>query len=131
MIIIESKRKKIENILKKHPNAIFADVTSQAKDGCWSTGQCILLNGYARQVKQKRLSCWTTIPAAMLTRRQSLSLTPTSSRLMQKGSIHLMTSSFQRKQKRTKKTQRSSFRCLTKQYIQWKRKVIGKPIKPS
>lgn len=33
MITIESKRKKIENILKKHPNAIIADVTSQAKDG--------------------------------------------------------------------------------------------------
>ena len=33
MIIIESKRKKIENILKKHPNAIIADVTSQSKDG--------------------------------------------------------------------------------------------------
>ena len=33
MIKIESKRKKIENILKKHPNSIIADVTSQAKDG--------------------------------------------------------------------------------------------------
>lgn len=33
MIIIESKRKKIEKILKKHPEAIIADVTSQAKDG--------------------------------------------------------------------------------------------------
>lgn len=33
MIIIESKRKKIENILKKYPHAIIADVTSQAKDG--------------------------------------------------------------------------------------------------
>lgn len=33
MIIIESKRKKIENILKKYPGAIIADVTSQAKDG--------------------------------------------------------------------------------------------------
>lgn len=33
MITIESKRTKIENILKKHPNAIIADVTSQAKDG--------------------------------------------------------------------------------------------------
>lgn len=33
MIIIESKRKKIENILKKYPEAIIADVTSQAKDG--------------------------------------------------------------------------------------------------
>jgi hypothetical protein len=33
MIIIESKRKKPENILKKYPNAIIADVTSQAKDG--------------------------------------------------------------------------------------------------
>ena len=33
MIIIESKRKKIENILKKYPNAIIADVTSQAKNG--------------------------------------------------------------------------------------------------
>ena len=33
MIIIESKRKKIDNILKKHPNAIIADVTSQSKDG--------------------------------------------------------------------------------------------------
>lgn len=33
MIIIESKRKKIENILKNYPGAIIADVTSQAKDG--------------------------------------------------------------------------------------------------
>ena len=33
MIIIESKRKKIENIRKKYPEAIIADVTSQAKDG--------------------------------------------------------------------------------------------------
>lgn len=33
MILVESKRKKIENILKKYPNAIIADVTSQAKDG--------------------------------------------------------------------------------------------------
>ena len=32
MIVIESKKKKIENILKKYPNAIVADVTSQAKD---------------------------------------------------------------------------------------------------
>lgn len=33
MIIIESKRKKPETILKKYPNAILADVTSKAKDG--------------------------------------------------------------------------------------------------
>lgn len=33
MIVIESKRKNIENILKKYPNAIIADVTSKAKDG--------------------------------------------------------------------------------------------------
>lgn len=33
MILIESKRKKYENILKKHPDAIIADVTSHAKDG--------------------------------------------------------------------------------------------------
>lgn len=33
MIIIESKRKKIENTRKKYPDAIIADVTSQAKDG--------------------------------------------------------------------------------------------------
>ena len=32
MIIIESKRKKKENILKKFPGAIIADVTSSAKD---------------------------------------------------------------------------------------------------
>ena len=32
MLIIESKRKKRENILKKYPNAIIADVTSQATD---------------------------------------------------------------------------------------------------
>jgi hypothetical protein len=32
MIIIESKRKKPETIFKNHPGAIFADVTSQAKD---------------------------------------------------------------------------------------------------
>lgn len=33
MIVIESKRRKRENILKKYPNAIIADVTSQATDG--------------------------------------------------------------------------------------------------
>lgn len=33
MIIIESKRKKSENILKQHPGAIIADVTSHATDG--------------------------------------------------------------------------------------------------
>ena len=33
MIIIESKRKKSETILKKYPDAILADVTSSAKDG--------------------------------------------------------------------------------------------------
>ena len=32
MILIESKRKKYENILKKHPDAIIAVVTSHAKD---------------------------------------------------------------------------------------------------
>ena len=32
MIIIESKRKKRENILKQHPDAIIADVTSNATD---------------------------------------------------------------------------------------------------
>ena len=31
-ILIESKRKKRENILKQHPNAIIADVTSNATD---------------------------------------------------------------------------------------------------
>lgn len=33
MIVIESKRKKTENILKIYPDAILADVTSNAKDG--------------------------------------------------------------------------------------------------
>ena len=33
MIIVESKRRKVENILKKYPNAVIADITSQAKDG--------------------------------------------------------------------------------------------------
>ena len=33
MIVIASKRRKTENILKKYPNTIIADVTSQAKDG--------------------------------------------------------------------------------------------------
>ena len=32
MIQIESKRKKRENILKKYPSAIIADVTSHAED---------------------------------------------------------------------------------------------------
>lgn len=32
MILIYCKRKKHENILKKHPDAIIADVTSHAKD---------------------------------------------------------------------------------------------------
>ena len=33
MIIIESKRKKSDMILKQYPDAIVADVTSGAKDG--------------------------------------------------------------------------------------------------
>lgn len=33
MIVIESKRKKATTILKKYPDAIWADVTSEAKDG--------------------------------------------------------------------------------------------------
>lgn len=33
MIVIASKRRKAENILKEHPNAIIADVTSHAQDG--------------------------------------------------------------------------------------------------
>lgn len=33
MIVIESKRRKRENILKKYPDAVIADVTSQASDG--------------------------------------------------------------------------------------------------
>ena len=33
MIIIESKRKKQENILKKYPDAVIVDVTSKATDG--------------------------------------------------------------------------------------------------
>ena len=33
MIIIESKRKKQENILKKYPGAVVVDVTSKATDG--------------------------------------------------------------------------------------------------
>lgn len=32
MIIIESKRKKVENIRKKYPGSIVCDVTSKAKD---------------------------------------------------------------------------------------------------
>lgn len=32
MLLIESKRKKRENILKKYPDAIIADVTSHAED---------------------------------------------------------------------------------------------------
>lgn len=32
MIVIDSKRKKRENILKKYPGAIIADVTSHAED---------------------------------------------------------------------------------------------------
>ena len=32
MIVIESHKKKTENILKKYPGAILADVTSKAKD---------------------------------------------------------------------------------------------------
>ena len=33
MIVIESKRRKRENILKKYLDAVIADVTSQATDG--------------------------------------------------------------------------------------------------
>ena len=33
MIIVESKRKKPATILKKYPNAILANVTSEAKNG--------------------------------------------------------------------------------------------------
>ena len=41
MIIIASKRCKPENLLKKYPNAILADVTSQAKDGLKKTQSVI------------------------------------------------------------------------------------------
>ena len=45
MIIIESKRKKAENILKAYPNAILADVTSSAKDGLFGFLEgCIALS---------------------------------------------------------------------------------------
>ena len=40
MIIIASKRSKRENILKKYPNAIIADVTSKAKDGLVKLSPC-------------------------------------------------------------------------------------------
>ena len=33
MVIIESKRRKRENILKKYPDAVITDVTSHATDG--------------------------------------------------------------------------------------------------
>ena len=33
MIVIESKSRKRENILKTYPDAVIADVTSQATDG--------------------------------------------------------------------------------------------------
>lgn len=33
MIVIESKRRKRENILKRYPDAVIADVISQATDG--------------------------------------------------------------------------------------------------
>ena len=33
MVVIKSKRRKRENILKKYPDAVIADVTSQATDG--------------------------------------------------------------------------------------------------
>ena len=33
MLIIESKRKKQENILKKYPGAVIVDVTSKATTG--------------------------------------------------------------------------------------------------
>ncbi len=43
MIIIESKRKKPETILKKYPDAILADVTSGAKDGLAKRVHSILM----------------------------------------------------------------------------------------
>lgn len=33
MIVIESKRKKLETLRRRYPNAVIADVTSQATDG--------------------------------------------------------------------------------------------------
>lgn len=36
MVVIESKRRKRENILKKYPDAVIADVTSQATDGIFA-----------------------------------------------------------------------------------------------
>ena len=33
MIVVESKRRRVENILREYPRAIIADVTSKAKDG--------------------------------------------------------------------------------------------------
>ena len=37
MIVVESKRKKVENILKQYPDAIVHDLTSHAEDEFYKT----------------------------------------------------------------------------------------------
>ncbi len=46
MILIDSKRKKRENILKKYPDAIIADVTSHAEDDLIKLSPFILMVAY-------------------------------------------------------------------------------------
>ena len=48
MIIIASKRKKSESILEKYPDAIIADVTSQAKDGLVKLSQPLVWKPFGK-----------------------------------------------------------------------------------
>ena len=43
MVVIESKRRKRENILKKYPDAVIADATSHTTDNSTVEAEIILL----------------------------------------------------------------------------------------
>ena len=51
MLIIASKRCKPETLLRKYPNAILADVTSQATDGLKKT-QSVIYQNFTK------MDCW-------------------------------------------------------------------------
>jgi len=57
MIIIQSKRRKPENILKEYPDAIIADVTSHAKDVLLKLSPFYPHGGYLCRLVMALLQC--------------------------------------------------------------------------
>ena len=54
MILIDSKRKKLDNILKKYPDAIIADVTSHAEDDLIKLSPFVSVSAFIPCIIQKK-----------------------------------------------------------------------------